>query len=181
MTLSSDRALRGLVLLIGVYFMADAMLAETAHAQGQLSDQDRTQPIEIEADILTLQQENAVAIFEGHVLAVQGDLSLKAQKVRVHYIADGTESEQSIDRIEAEGDVVIASPRETATGDEGIYDVAGEAMQLTGSVILTRDGNVLKGDRLDIDLVTNTHKLSSPADGGRIKALFVPVLKDTAQ
>lgn len=149
---------------------------DQSNGQGQLSDQDRSQPIEIEADILTLEQDNAVAIFEGHVLAVQGEISLKAQVLKVHYVSDGGDSEQSIRLIEAEGDVVIASPTETATGDEGVYDIVGETMQLTGDVVLTREGNILKGQQLDIDLVANTHRLSSPTDTQqrRIKALFVP-------
>lgn len=144
-----------------------------------MSDQDRSQPIEIEANILTLEQDKSLAIFEGHVLAVQGELSLKADKVRVYYAAQGSTNEQSIRLIEADGDVIIASPRETATGDEGRYDVAGETMQLTGDVVLTRDGNILKGDQLDIDLVANIHRLSSPdrRQGQRIKALFVPADK----
>lgn len=165
--------------LLGSASLAAALLfgaTGSAAAQGQLSDQDRTQPIEIEADLLTLEQDRSRAIFEGHVLAVQGEVSLKAARVLVYYVADGGESEQSIRLIEAFGDVVIASPRETATGAEGIYDVAGETMTLTGDVVLTRDENVLKGDRLDIDLASNIHRLSSDAEGQgrRVRALFQP-------
>lgn len=150
---------------------------DPAQAQDQISDQDRSQPIEIEADLLTLEQANSLAIFEGHVLAVQGEMSLKAAKLKVHYATgSSTTSEQSIRLIEAEGDVVIASPSETASGDFGTYDVVAETMQLSGNVVLTSEGNVLKGDVLDIDLVGNVHRLSSSNtdSGGRIKALFVP-------
>ena len=139
--------------------------------------------IEIEADVLTLEQERNRAVFEGQVLAVQGELSLKAAKVLVYYGGGDAVDGQSIERIVAEGDVVLASPRETATGDAGIYDVRGETMQLTGNVVLTQEGNVLKGEQLDIDLATNIHRLSSPnrESGRRIRALFMPAKKDGTQ
>ena len=118
-----------------------------------------------------------IAIFTGNVDAVQGELSLRADVLKVHYTTDEN-GENSISKIEAENNVFISSPVETAQGDRGIYDVDSEKMYLFGSVVLTRGQNVIKGDRMELDLATGKSKVESAgtASGGqeRVKAIFVP-------
>lgn len=157
--------------------LAAVLLGTAAWAQsGSLSTQDTSLPVEIEADLLTVEQDQSLAIFEGHVLATQGEMSLRADKLLVFYTDADSEDAQSIRRIEVEGNVVIASPTETATARDGIYDVAGESMALTGDVVLTQDENVLKGDRLDIDLARNVHTMTTDGTrpGQRVRAMFQP-------
>lgn len=145
------------------------------------------QPIEITADTLEVVQADRTATFSGNVDAVQGELVLSADELRVHYRGDGDEkpatpgSTGTIRRIEARGSVVITSPRETAQGEVGIYDVTGAFVTLEGSVILTRDDNVIRGDRLELDLSTGVSRVvtASPdseesAPDRRVRAVFVP-------
>ncbi len=157
---------------------------------GQSLDHDSSQPIEISADSLEVEQEQQVATFAGNVDAVQGDLVLSADRLRVHY--EGKESAvgiaagsgNRIRRIDAEGSVIIASPEETAEGDQGTYDVRGKLVVLEGRVILTRGENVIRGERLVMDLVSGKSRIvgaeTTVADGGevssggRVRALFTP-------
>lgn len=157
---------------------------------GQSLDHDSSQPIEISADSLEVEQEQQVATFAGNVDAVQGDLVLSADTLRVHYegkdsavgIAAG--SGNRIRRIDAEGSVIIASPEETAEGDQGTYDVRGKLVVLEGDVVLTRGENVIRGERLVMDLVSGKSRIvgteTTVADGGkaspggRVRALFTP-------
>jgi lipopolysaccharide export system protein LptA len=87
----------------------------------------------------------------------------------------------SIRRIEAEGNVFLSSPRETAQGTAGVYDVASNRVTMAGAVVLTREDNVIRGERLEIDLVSGRSQIFAAVpstEGGtppqRVRALFVP-------
>jgi hypothetical protein len=55
--------------------------------------------------------------------------------------------------------------------------VPAQLVTVGGNVVLTQGQNVLKGDRLVIDLKTGESRFENPGNttaGGRIRALFVP-------
>jgi len=84
-----------------------------------------------------------------------------------------------ITKIYAKGDVVINSDQEqTTTSDWAIYDVPGKTVTVGGNVVLTQGKNVLKGDRLVIDLTTGESRFDNSGNAvagkQRIKALFMP-------
>lgn len=146
-------------------------------AQDSFADHDSSQPVEIESDNLVVRQAENLAVFSGNVDAVQGIITLEAETLTVHYRLDGNEGEDSqpIERLVAEGDVIITSPSETATGDRGIYDLLAGTMELTGNVVLTSDGNIVEGSRLNIDLNDDVATVHSEGDDtGRVRALFQP-------
>jgi lipopolysaccharide export system protein LptA len=147
---------------------------------------DEAAPIEITADELEVRQRAGVATFRGDVDAVQGDLTLSARSLDVFYGdegepasggdsgAGGAAAMGEIRRVEAHGDVVVSSPREIARGDEGIYDLTTRRITLTGDVVLTRDDNVLRGNRLEIDLASGVSRLRAAGADGRVRARFAP-------
>ena len=158
-----------------------------AHGQAQsLQQHDTSLPIEITADSLEVVQDRKIATFAGNVDAVQGDLVLSADQLRVHYGDDGAAAPGpagmgSIRRIEAEGNVFLSSPRETAQGETGVYDVAATQLTMEGAVVLTQDDNVIRGQRLEIDLVSGRSRMLAavPSTAGgtapqRVRALFTP-------
>jgi lipopolysaccharide export system protein LptA len=152
-------------------------------------------PIEIVSDRLTVEQNSQIATFLGNVDAVQGDMSLRADELRVYYITDEQRqaggSDQSIRRIEAEGHVLVTTPTETAAGDSGIYDPITRKVVLEGNVVLTRGDNVVRGARLDSDLASGISTVTaapvakgSTAPGKRnqrVRALFVPEQNEPGQ
>jgi len=82
-----------------------------------------------------------------------------------------------ITRIYARGDVVINSDEDqTTTGDLADYDVPGQMVTVSGNVVLTQGKNVLKGDRLVINLTTGESRFdpgtANSAKPARIKAIF---------
>jgi lipopolysaccharide export system protein LptA len=155
------------------------------HAQSL--QHDSSLPIEITADTLEVLRNEQIATFTGNVDAVQGDMVLSADLLRVYYGEDdavegsGPAGANSIRRIEAEGNVLLSSPRETAQGDAGVYDVASNQVTMEGTVVLTRDDNVIRGQRLEVDLVSGRSQVFAAvpsAEGGtapqRVRALFTP-------
>jgi lipopolysaccharide export system protein LptA len=141
-------------------------------------------PIEIVSDKLVLEQNRQIATFTGNVDAVQGDTTLRTDKLRVFYASDeerqASGNQQSVKRLEAEGNVIVTKPGETAEGDSGVYDLVGGKMVLIGNVVLTQGKSVVKGDRLDVDNNTGVSVVSvtEPPAGAkgrqRVRALFVP-------
>jgi lipopolysaccharide export system protein LptA len=83
-----------------------------------------------------------------------------------------------ITKIEAKGEVVITSDKnQTTTSDWAIYDLPAQQVTVGGNVVLTQGENVLKGDRLVIDLKTGESRFENSGNetaGGRIRALFMP-------
>jgi lipopolysaccharide export system protein LptA len=128
-------------------------------------------------------QDQRIATFRGNVDAVQGDMVLSADELRVHY-RDGDDAPEpagAIRRIEAEGNVFLSSPRETAQGATGVYDVATNHVTIEGAVVLTQDDNVIRGQRLEVDLVSGRSQMFAAVpstEGGavpqRVRALFTP-------
>ncbi|WP_025897303.1 lipopolysaccharide transport periplasmic protein LptA [Sneathiella glossodoripedis] len=165
------------------------LLTSVTKAQSALSGGgfDTDQPIEILADSLEVQQEQQIATFAGNVQVIQGEIRLKAARLQVHYSTDDTpqktvdgEDAPKIKRIDATGDVFLSSPRETAKGDRGTYDVLNKQINLQGNVVLTQGQNVLRGERMVLDLVSGRSRIDGSGTGnssGRVRGIFVPQKK----
>jgi lipopolysaccharide export system protein LptA len=158
--------------------------------------QDKDQPIQIDAKSLEVHDKNKQATFSGNVKVVQGDTTMTCRKLVVFYgqelgigekpvVATKTKTTndtgappdaQSIRRIEARGDVTVLSKDQTASGDLGVYDVIAKTITLTGNVVVTQGKNVIHGGRVVVDTVTgNAHVEAAPGiPDGRVRALIIP-------
>lgn len=167
------------------FALAALLLAMPASAQvlSSLRNHDTKQPIDIDADRFEIRDRDRVGILQGSVKVRQGQLALDSAKMRVFY--DRTSAKNpTIKRIDAEGTVRFNSPSEAAEASWAIYDVEERQLTLGGNVKLTRGGNVVAGQRLEVNLATGLTTLdgaagaqsSKPAtqvDGnGRVRARF---------
>ncbi len=163
-------------------------------ATSPLGSHDSRTPIEVTSDTLEVFQQENRAVFSGHVVAIQGDVRLKADTMTVHYRqsaeappapkgkkapAPAASEGNSIRQIDADGNVFLSTPAETASGNHGIYDVEHHEIYLKNDVVLTRGQNVLKGDQLTYSFDTGKSKMtgvstSTQPGGARVRALFVP-------
>lgn len=159
---------------------AALLLAGATPGAAQLAPpgMDAGAPIEIVADSLVVRQAERLAVFSGNVDASQGERSLRADELKVHYGDERPGGGQGIRRIEATGRVVVVEPGQTAQGDRGVYDPGQGRIQLEGNVVLTRGDNVVRGGQLEMDLATGTAVVRAARAGGapgeRVRALFVP-------
>src|SRR5581483_3184466 len=108
-----------------VFFLAASSLYAAAPAPDMASKYKSDKPVEINADNLEVQQEKNLAIFSGNVVAVQGDMRLKSDRMTVHYRKSderggGDAPKDAISSIEVDGHVLLATPEETASGEQGI-------------------------------------------------------------
>ena len=151
--------------------------------------QNRDQPVHIEAATLEVRDKDKVATFSGDVKVQQGDTGLRCKSLVVFYEqqgdADKSKSvalanpgpggQQRIKRLEARGGVVVTQKEQTATGDLGLFDMQTNTVTLTGNVVMTQGQNVLRGDRLVVDLTNGVSRVESGKNGqGRVQGLFLP-------
>jgi lipopolysaccharide export system protein LptA len=88
----------------------------------------------------------------------------------------GPGGEQRIKRLEARGGVVVTQKDQTATGELGIFDMKSNTVTLTGNpVVMTQGQNVLRGERLIVDMTSGVSRVESGKNGqGRVQGLFQP-------
>lgn len=166
--------------------------ASGAHAQSTATgvpnamqgfSQNRDKPIQIDAASLEMRDKDKAATFSGNVKVVQGDTTMLCKTLVVFYDNDqsskkpamkaatpGPAGSSSIKRLEAQGGVTVTQKDSTVTGDKGVFDMRANTVTMHGNVLLTKDKNVLRGDRLVVDLTTGVSRVES--NSGRVQGVF---------
>ncbi|WP_225122668.1 LptA/OstA family protein [Bradyrhizobium sp. BRP22] len=157
--------------------------------------QNRDQPIQIEAAALEMRDKKKEATFSGNVKVVQGDTTMTSKTLVVFYESNsgqgtsapasnakgaksatmqsaqpGPGGSSSIKRLEAKGSVVVTQKDQVVTGETAIFDTKANLITMLGGVVLTQCKNVLRGDRLLVDMTTGVSRVES--DSGRVQALI---------
>jgi lipopolysaccharide export system protein LptA len=160
--------------------------------QGFTQNQD--QPIQIEAASLEMRDKKKEATFSGNVKVVQGDTTMTSKTLVVFYeqsqapgsappanskgaragpmqsSTPGPGGSSSIKRLEARGNVVVTQKDQVVTGETAIFDTKTNLITMMGGVVLTQCKNVLRGDRLFVDMTTGVSRVES--DSGKVQGLF---------
>jgi lipopolysaccharide export system protein LptA len=155
--------------------------------------QNRDQPIQIEAASLEMRDKKKEATFFGNVKVVQGDTTMTSKTLVVFYdstpapalaanakataksapiqsATPGPGGSSSIRRLEAKGSVVVTQKDQIVTGETAVFDTKTNLVTMLGGVVLTQGKNVLRGDRLLVDMTTGVSRVES--DSGRVQGLF---------
>jgi len=82
----------------------------------------------------------------------------------------GPGGSSSIRRLEAKGNVIVTQKDQVVTGETAVFDTKTNLVTMLGGVILTQGKNVLRGDRLMVDMTTGVSRVES--DSGRVQGLF---------
>ena len=70
---------------------------------------------------------------------------------------------------------MVTQKDETATGDIGLFDMRSNQVTLLGNVVITPGRNVVRGDRLVVDMTTGVSRVEAGKNGqGRVQGLFLP-------
>jgi len=157
--------------------------------------QNRDQPIQIDAATLEMRDKKKEATFSGNVKVVQGDTTMTSKTLVVFYeqasapaaappanakaaakaapiqsTTAGPGGSSSIKRLEARGNVVVTQKDQVVTGETAVFDTKANLITMLGGVVLTQGKNVLRGDRLLVDMTTGVSRVES--DSGRVQGLF---------
>jgi lipopolysaccharide export system protein LptA len=162
--------------------------------------QNRDQPIQIEAASLEMRDKKKEATFAGNVKVIQGDTTMTSKTLVVFYdstsppaaapaantkpgsskaakaapmqaAAPGPGGSSSIRRLEAKGNVVVTQKDQIVTGETAVFDTKANMITMLGGIVLTQGKNVLRGDRLMVDMATGVSRVES--DSGRVQGLFI--------
>jgi lipopolysaccharide export system protein LptA len=162
--------------------------------------QNRDQPIQIEAATLEMRDKKKEATFSGNVKVVQGDTTMTSKTLVVFYESSqapggtpapaapppasskgsksgpmqsatpGPGGSSQIKRLEARGNVVVTQKDQVVTGETAVFDTKTNLITMLGGVVLTQCKNVLRGDRLFVDMTTGVSRVES--DSGKVQGLF---------
>ncbi|MGB7404408.1 MAG: LptA/OstA family protein [Pacificimonas sp.] len=135
---------------------------------------DSSAPIDFSADRIEVREAASQAVISGNVQVDQGSLDLTAAEVRVFYRSGS--DDLTVDRLDATGGVVITTPAERAQAAAAYYDVPNSLVTLVGNVLLTRNGDIVRGERLVIDLNDGQSVIDGAGSrtAGRVTGSFTP-------
>ena len=183
-----------LAMLAGGAAFAQSAVTGVPNAMQGFS-QNRDQPIQIEAASLEMHDKKKEATFAGNVKVVQGDTTMTSKTLVVFYESNSTGAASaapakgaaksapiqsatpgpggasSIRRLEAHGNVVVTQKDQVVTGETAVFDTKTNLVTMLGGVVLTQCKNVLKGDRLIVDMTTGVSRVES--DSGKVQGLFI--------
>ena len=151
--------------------------------------QNHDQPVHIEAATLEVRDKDKVATFSGDVKVKQGDTGMRCKSLVVFYEQNGADAGKARacgppprPRRSAAHQAAGSARRrsgdakeQTATGETGVFDMKTNTVTLNGKVVMTQGQNVLRGDRLVVDLTSGVSRVESGKNGkGRVQGLFLP-------
>jgi len=139
---------------------------------------EETNKIRITADRLVGSYNRNYAEFTGSVEAVYGNFIIKSDSLKIYYKRDPGKkekpkaSEESIDKIIANGNVKIWADGNVATTQQAVYTTDTMVLVLTGeNSTVTSNKNYISGSKITINRYNNTVKVESSVEN-RVKALF---------
>jgi lipopolysaccharide export system protein LptA len=160
--------------------LATSAIAQPSSSKGvpnalQGFSQNRSQPVQIEAAALEVRDKDKVATFSGNVKVVQGDTTMRCKSLVVFYeqqskdadgqtmkaASPGPGGSSQISRLEARGGVTVTQKDQTASGDTGLFDMKANTVTLQGNVVVSQGQNVMRGERLVVDLTSGVSRVDS--------------------
>jgi len=115
-----------------------------------LSAEENISYLEIESDELIITENPLVSKFIGNVYAKNEENQFWGDTILINYNND-----KKINLITAVGNVIIEREEEKVMGDKAIYNLKSEKIIISGDVSVFRDGNILNGSELTMDLITS--------------------------
>jgi lipopolysaccharide export system protein LptA len=168
----------------GAAALAAVLLATPAAAQfAQNSDA----PVDLTADELEVVNAQCLAIWRGSAEALQDTSRLRANVLKIYNRPGAAKSGQGmggsncgpgVERIEAQGDVFYVTPNQRVRGDLAIYEKSSDTIVMTGDVVAVQGRNVLRGQRMVINVKSGEAQMQTSAKGrnqpGRVRGVFYP-------
>ena len=144
---------------------------------------NRDKPVNIKAASLEVRDKEKFATFTGDVHVVQGDTDMRCKTLVVYYEDSSKDSKESVKaaqpgpagssqirRMEARGNVVVSQKDQIATGDRGDFDMRNNTVVLSGKVVVTKGLDVMRGERLVVNLTDGVSRM----EGGRVEGIINP-------
>lgn len=137
--------------------------------------EDSGQPIRVEANSASRDDNKGILTYTGAVVIDQGSLHIEADKVTVHF-ADG-----EVARIVCEGEPARYrqqpqpdEPPVTASARTIDYRMAEELLVLTGAARIEQQGSILEGEHVTYDITREQIRARGDETNRRIRMVIPP-------
>jgi lipopolysaccharide export system protein LptA len=179
------KAQRAALLRAAGFFSLSTLLFSLTPAPGGASalDDDREQPLRINARHVELDQRTGLALYRGDVIVTQGSLEIRAERLEVHARAGRAE------RLRAWGTPARVRMRpQGETEDVRLfalqidYRVDARVAELTGEAIIEQGPNRFLAPRARFDLANQSAEAGGAPGaegGGRVSAVYHPPAAST--
>ncbi|APG48700.1 putative protein in bacteria [Phaeobacter porticola] len=158
--------LRVLMFCLPMALFSTGLSAQVASIAFGAVKADPSQPVEVTADTLDVNQADGSARFVGNVVIIQGVMRLSANNVLVIYKQDES-GKTGVERLEATGSVILVNGPDAAEAEKAEYTIDSGTIVMTGNVLLSQATGTLTSNRLVVDLTSGTASLS-----GRVKTIL---------
>jgi lipopolysaccharide export system protein LptA len=128
-------------------------------------------PIEIRADSFAADNQTRVAVFTGHVVAVQGAATMTCDVMEIRYAEGG--GDDRIEKVIARGNVVLVQEDKRATGNEATYDGRARTVVLTGDPEVWQGADHLVGKSITF-FVDEDRVAVSGSPGEKVRVTLYP-------
>ena len=116
-----------------------------------ISKEEDDSYFDISSDKLIIQDNPLSSEFIGNVYARNGVNYFWGDKILIDY-----DDNKKIKIITIIGSVKIKRYNEEVTGDKAVYNLKSEKIKVNGDVMVIKDGNILNGNELIVDLINST-------------------------
>ena len=147
-------------------------------------------PIHIVSDRFDVHSDNRIAIFSGNVVVTQEDTVINSDKFCLHYKKKGSKTKENnpanntgianagdLEKIEAEGNVVIRQKGKVVTGTYAVFYNEEQKVVVTGNPVMKERDNVIEGDKIIFFLKENRGIVES-SSSKRVTATIYPEEKN---
>ena len=121
-----------------------------------ISKEEDDSYFDISSDKLIIQDNPLSSEFIGNVYARNGVNYFWGDKILIDY-----DDNKKIKIITIIGSVKIKRYNEEVTGDKAVYNLKSEKIKVNGDVMVIKDGNILNGNELIVDLINSTSIIKS--------------------
>ena len=160
----------------GGFFIASTLGGVAIVSAQSIASHNTRAPVSFDAGNFTIDDRANRVVLTGNVVVEQAGLTVRSNRMLASYSDAGS---LEINRITANGNVVVTRGNERASGDVAVYDFNRRIITMAGNVSLSRGGDTLNGGRLVIDLSTGRSSIDGRASGsgttsseGRVSGTF---------
>lgn len=138
---------------------------------GKMEAGNVDQPLRINANTLEVDNKNQVIIFQGNVVARQGDMTIQADMARVYY--EKKEEGNEIKEIVATGNVKIYQGNRLATSQKAVLFNPEQKVVLTGQPKVWQGKDMLSGEKITV-LLKEDKSFVESGPSRRVEVIFYP-------
>lgn len=162
-----------------IIFIACLSAEKTGAESKPKTEED--QPIQIVSD--RLEADKRTAVFSGNAVATRGDMTLKSDRLSLHYkeglggsTGPGGIERKGLEKIEAKGNVTMVQGDRIVTGDDAVFYQDTQRIVITGSAVLQEGKNIIHGGKVVIFLDEN-RGIVERTENKRVRATIYPAQK----